>query len=188
MKIAYADPPYIGQAKKHYGCAEIDHAELVARLCANYDAWALSLSSPSLHLILPMCPTDTRIAAWVKPFAIFKPGVNPGYTWEPVLFRGVRKRPRSAPTVRDFISCNITLKRGLVGAKPKVFCEWLFDLLAVDIKEDEFFDLYPGSGAVTLAFEEWRKQKAAEAVDTAHNNARQVRSALPNSEAELLPC
>ena len=169
MRIAYADPPYIGQAKKHYGCAEIDHAELVARLCANYDAWALSLSSPSLHQVLPLCPTDTRVAAWVKPFAIFKPGVNPAYAWEPVLYRGVRKRPRSVPTVRDWCSCNMTLKRGLLGAKPFGFCEWLFNLLAVDIMEDEFFDLYPGSGAVSRAYEEWRKQKNMEAVATSHN-------------------
>ena len=30
MKFAYADPPYIGQAKRHYShdplCAEVDHA------------------------------------------------------------------------------------------------------------------------------------------------------------------
>lgn len=25
MRIAYADPPYIGQAKKHYGSEEVDH-------------------------------------------------------------------------------------------------------------------------------------------------------------------
>lgn len=53
MKFAYADPPYVGQAKKHYSadprCAEVDHAELIARLCADFpDGWALSLSSPSL--------------------------------------------------------------------------------------------------------------------------------------------
>ena len=38
VRFAYADPPYIGQAKKHYAddprCAEVDHAELVARLVA----------------------------------------------------------------------------------------------------------------------------------------------------------
>ena len=34
--VAYADPPYIGQARKHYShdpnCAEVDHAELIDRL------------------------------------------------------------------------------------------------------------------------------------------------------------
>lgn len=28
MIFAYADPPYPGQAKKHYGREEVDHAEL----------------------------------------------------------------------------------------------------------------------------------------------------------------
>lgn len=40
MKFAYADPPYIGQAKRHYShdprCAEIDHTKLIAEL-AQYD-------------------------------------------------------------------------------------------------------------------------------------------------------
>ena len=44
MKAAYADPPYLGQARKHYAsdpqCAEVDHAELIGRLCRDYDAWA----------------------------------------------------------------------------------------------------------------------------------------------------
>ena len=32
MRFAYADPPYIGQAKKHYDCEEVDHWELTRRL------------------------------------------------------------------------------------------------------------------------------------------------------------
>lgn len=163
MKIAYADPPYIGQAKRHYSadsrCAEVDHRELVGRLCAEYDTWALSASSPSLGLILPLCPNGTRVGAWVKPFCVFKPGVNPAYAWEPVLYYGVRKRPRSAPTVRDWCSVNITLKRGLVGAKPDGFCQWLFELLALSM-DDDFFDLYPGSGAVSSAYAAWRERQS----------------------------
>jgi hypothetical protein len=59
VKFAYADPPYIGQAKRHYShdpqCAEVDHAELIARLCQGYpDGWALSLSSPSLKQVLSL--------------------------------------------------------------------------------------------------------------------------------------
>src|SRR3954469_12856448 len=73
MRFAYADPPYVGQAKKHYNhdpnCAEVDHRELVARLVVQYpDGWALSLSSPSLRQILALCPADVRVMAWVKPF------------------------------------------------------------------------------------------------------------------------
>lgn len=146
MRVAYADPPYIGQAKKLYGCAEVDHAELLERL-AGYDAWALSASSTTLRELLPMCPDDVRVAAWVKPFAIFKPNVNPAYTWEPVIFRGARRGDRKRKTVRDHLSCNITLKKGLCGAKPEPFCTWLFELLGLTA-EDTLDDLFPGTGIV----------------------------------------
>ena len=167
MRFAYADPPYMGMAKKHYRhdpqCAEVDHAELIARLLP-YDGWALSCSSPSLRHILPLCPDDVRIGAWVKPFHVFKKGVRPAYAWEPVIFCGGRNKnhpppPKGGPatTPRDFVSANITLKRGLVGAKPEAFCFWLFDLLGMQ-PDDAFDDLFPGSGAVTEAWEKWQNQ------------------------------
>lgn len=154
MRFAYADPPYPGQARKHYKSDEVDHEALVARLCSEFpDGWALSTSSPALKSVLLLCPDDVRIAAWVKPFGIFKPGVNPAYVWEPVIFRGGRKRTRQEPTVRDWVSANITLRKGLVGVKPLAFCQWLFDLLGMR-PGDEFVDLFPGSGAVTAAWNE----------------------------------
>jgi len=155
MIIAYADPPYIGQAKKHYNCEEIDHHKLLLRLQA-YDAWALSCSSTTLQEILtmPECPRNVRIAAWVKPFCIFKPNVNPAYSWEAVIFHGVRKRDRKEKTVKDHCIENITLRKGLIGAKPEKFCYWLFDLLGV-LPEDEFFDLFPGTDIVTKSLETW---------------------------------
>jgi hypothetical protein len=160
MRVAYADPPYIGQAKKHYShdprCAEVDHAELIERL-GGYDAWALSLSSPTLRIILPMCPEDVRVMAWVKPFAAFKPNVNPAYAWEPVIVRGGRKRTRDEATVRDWVSANITLKRGLAGAKPESFCFWLFDVLGMQAG-DEFDDIFPGTGGVSRAWETYQRQ------------------------------
>lgn len=157
MRAAYADPPYPGCAHL-YGCDEIDHAALIKRLCDEYpESWALSTSSPALREVLALCPSDVRVAAWVKPFASFKPGVNPGYAWEPVIFCGGRKRERTEDTVRDYVAASITLERGLVGAKPKGFCFWLFDLLGLRPNaDDEFVDLFPGSGAVTAAWDEWR--------------------------------
>jgi hypothetical protein len=155
VNFAYADPPYYGTAKKLYGkhhdaAADYDtieaHKALVYRLVDEFpDGWALSMTSGNLHDILPLVPRDTRIGAWVKPFAVFKPNVNPGYTWEPVLFRGGRKGDRTRPTVRDFLSCNITLKKGLTGAKPEPFCDWILDLLGYE-PGDELVDIFPGTG------------------------------------------
>jgi len=159
MKVAYADPPYIGQANKYPEKQEVDHKELIDMLCSNYECWALSASSPSLQYILSLCPTDVRVGAWVKPFCIFKPNVNPAYAWEPVIFRGERKkRSRQEPTVRDWVSASITLKKGIVGAKPQEFCGWLFELLGMNI-EDTFDDLYPGTGIVTKCWNIWKEYR-----------------------------
>jgi hypothetical protein len=153
VRIAYADPPYPGCAHL-YGCDEVNHADLIDRLYSEFpDGWALSTSSPALAHVLPLCRDGVRVAAWVKPFASFKPNVNPAYAWEPVLFHGGRKRERYEETVRDWCSVPITLKRGLTGAKPAAFCHWLFALLGAR-PSDEFVDLYPGTGSVT---DEWNR-------------------------------
>lgn len=167
MRFAYADPPYLGCGKKLYGdrherAADWDdpetHRALIDRLCNEFqDGWAMSLHSPSLRTILPMCPEDVRVMAWVKPFAVFKKNVTVAYAWEPVIVRGGRPRPRTMLTVRDWVSECITLKRGCPGAKPEGFCVWLFDVLNMEAA-DEFVDLFPGSGAVSRAWEAWRRQ------------------------------
>lgn len=166
MKFAYADPPYIGQAKRHYShdplCAEVDHAELIARLCREFpDGWALSASAPSLAIIMPMLPAGVRIAVWCKSFCAFKKGVRPCYAWEPIIFCGGRNPSnghKHAPpekngkqtTPKDFIVEPITLKKGLVGAKPEKVCRWILELLNVQIG-DEVVDLFPGTGAMGRA-------------------------------------
>lgn len=154
VRFAYADPPYVGQAKLYPEKREVDHVALIESLGA-YDGWALSASSPSLRFLLPLCPETVRVMAWVKPFASFKPGVTVAYAWEPILVNGGRKRPRTKPTMRDWVSASITLKRGLVGVKPDVVCRWLFEVLGMELT-DQFDDLFPGSGAVTRAYEQWR--------------------------------
>lgn len=162
-RVAYADPPYLGVAAKHYAAhhkhaVDYDdpatHAALIHRLDADFDAWALSLSTPSLRTILPMCPPTVRVMAWVKPFASFKPGVNPAYAWEPVIVKCDAPRSRTEPTVRDWVASNITLEKGLAGAKPVEFSFWLFSVLAL-APDDEFVDVFPGTGAVTAAHRAW---------------------------------
>lgn len=158
MKFGYADPPYLNCGAlyaKHHDEALIwndpeTHRALIVRLQDEFaDGWVMSASSPSLRIILPMCPEDIRVGAWVKPFAVFKPNVNPGYTWEPVLFRGGRKRNRTHDTIRDWHSENITMRKGLPGAKPPGFAKWVVDLLGADVNQgDTITDLFPGTGAM----------------------------------------
>lgn len=156
MKFGYADPPYPGCGhlyRNHPDYAgEVDHAALIDQLVSAYpDGWVLHTSSVALRDVLPLCPPDVRVMAWVKPFASFKPNVNPGYAWEPVIVRGGRPRTRQQPTVRDYCAAVITLKRGLTGAKPEAVCFWLFEVLNAQ-PGDTLDDLYPGSGAVTRAW------------------------------------
>lgn len=166
MKAAYADPPYLGLAKAFYGDMHADaadydrietHASLIDCLSNEFDAWAYSLHSPALRHILPLCPDDCRVMAWVKPFASFKPGNRVAYAWEPVIVRGAAKGTKSDLTIRDWVAANITLKRGFPGAKPERFCVWLFEMLGLT-PADEFHDLFPGSGAVTRAWNNYRMQ------------------------------
>jgi hypothetical protein len=127
------------------------HRALVERLQDEFpDGWALSASSPSLRTILPLCPEHARVMAWVKPFAAFKPNVGVAYAWEPVVFCGGRKRSRKQPTVRDWHSENITMRRGFPGAKPAGFCIWICNVLNVQ-EDDTIVDLFPGSWAFTEA-------------------------------------
>jgi hypothetical protein len=161
--FAYADPPYLGcgalYAKHHPDALKWDdittHQSLISRLERDYkDGWAMSVSSPSLREILPLCPHDVRVAAWVKPFAVFKPNVPVAYAWEPVIFWGGRRRGRDQPTVRDWVAESITLKRGLTGAKPRAVCRWIFDMLGAE-SGDLMDDLFPGTGAVKAAWEDY---------------------------------
>jgi hypothetical protein len=59
LRLACADPPYLGKARLYrdhpdYG-GEVDHAALIERLAA-YDGWALSTSAEALPAVLALCP------------------------------------------------------------------------------------------------------------------------------------
>lgn len=167
MRFAYADPPYLGcghlYANHHPEAYLWDdpetHRRLIERLSDEWpDGWALSGNSTTLQTILPMCPRDVRIGAWRKSFAVFKPNVPVAYTWEPVIFRGGRRRGRDVPTVPDSIEHPITLQRGLTGAKPRKVCLWIFNLLGAE-RGDTLDDLFPGTGAVTAAWQDFTRTR-----------------------------
>ena len=162
LKFAYADPPYLGCGKlypEHPDSRDWDdpqtHFRLIDRLFAEYpDGWVLSCHEPSLHVLRNYAGRDCRTGIWVKPFAVFKPNVNPAYAWEPVIWRGGRKYTRDEATVRDWVAADVTLRRGLTGAKPRAFCRWVFAMLNAQ-PGDTLDDLFPGSGAVAAAWAEW---------------------------------
>jgi hypothetical protein len=167
LRFAYADPPYYGLAAKFYGhlhpdAADYDkletHAALIERLNTEYDGWAMSLHERSLRDILPLCPPDARVMAWVKGFASFKPGIKQAqFAWEPIIVRGGRPFTENH-CVRDWIQESMTLKRGFRGAKPERVIRWLLDVLNAE-KHDTIDDLFPGSGAVSVAIENWRNER-----------------------------
>lgn len=169
MKLGYADPPYPGLAhlyKDHPDYAgEVDHAALVAQLEADFDGWVLHTNSPAIPIIAPLVAQleGVRWGAWVKSFAAFKKGVRPAYAWEPIIFKPMRRMAedyRGVFVQRDWIEAPMTMRRGFTGAKPADVCHWAFEVVGADPK-DEFFDLFPGSGAVSLAWQSWRPQLEA---------------------------
>ena len=114
-----------------------------------FDGWALSAGNnlASWRVIMPLLPDGVRVCAWVKPFASFKPNVTLAYAWEPIFIKPSRAIPRTEPTCRDWVAENITLKKGLAGAKPPAVCRWLFRAMGAD-KSDTFLDMYPGTEIV----------------------------------------
>ena len=167
MRFAYADPPYIGQARRMYGpdAREVNHELLVAHLM-EFDGWALSATSNSLRYLLPLCPEKARVGAWVKKTAVYKKGVNPTYAWEPVIYYGGRRgKDRAKPNsfVLDWVHALVASfhnnpGRVVPGAKPQGFCFWLFELLGMQ-PDDELTDIFPGSGSVGNEWDAWRRQQ-----------------------------
>ena len=181
-RLAYADPPYPGTARKYYQHeatygGEVDHAELVS-LLQPYDGWALSTSARALREILPLCPEGVRVAAWVKPNGASARTRGPHNLWEPVIYQPARLR---RPGKRDWVSLKPARGGGtLPGRKPLGFCMWLFELLGASLVDD-LDDIYPGSGIVGRAWGQYRNvaprarrqgQLSLAAADDSHQQQR----------------
>ncbi len=181
MRFAYADPPYVGNARKHYGKhpdfgGEVDHAELIARLEADYDGWALSCSVKSLPVVLKLCADDVVVLAWYKPIA--PPlGDHFRYTWEPVIMRPVRRYgpgwvPLACIASPDMYTWRPVPDEHVIGAKPEQFCHWLFACAGLT-REDEVVDLFPGSGAVGRAWSTYQPGPTVSDGYQGHQEGRQ---------------
>jgi len=157
MRLAYADPPYPGRAHLYADhpdyAGEVDHVALIETLC-KYDGWALSTSAAALRDLLPVCPDDIRVLAWVKH------SVN--VSWEPVIVKSARPIDTQGP--RDWIHVEPEAFQWrpkpdsyVIGQKPVPFCEWMFLWLGAE-QGDTLDDLFPGSGAVGKAWDRWIAQ------------------------------
>lgn len=159
LRMAYADPPYPGLARRLYGKPEVDHGELIGRLVADYDGWALSTSAAALRDLLPLCPPPVRVCAWVKPIGAAPATWGIHNTWEPLIVSPGRCL---RPGKRDWLSAQPARHGGdLPGRKPLAFCAWLFQMLGL-LPGDTLDDLFPGTGIVGRA---WREVSAAAAGD-----------------------
>lgn len=156
-RIAYADPPYPGQAKSRYNGTDVNHRLLVAHL-QEFDAWALSTSAAALLDIWSLAP-DARCAAWLKTWAP-NGWSRVRWSWEPVLFVTDHKGllPGESSKIWDGLVCapmcavgswsEVEGKGG--GSKPPDFVEWVLGLLDYQ-PGDEVADIFPGSGAFARA-------------------------------------
>ena len=178
MKIAIADPPYLGRAVRWYGvggCGDgygkgqadqhpeaylwdqpQTHQQLVKDLDEQYDAWAIAMSVHSLSTYLQVVETDSRngirVGVWHKPSAS-PSGSRIANHWEPVLFRipADRRAWGKGESVKDVFSAP-PLRSNFVGAKPPSWTEWVLDVLGY-MPGDEVTDIFAGSGAVTKALQ-----------------------------------
>lgn len=146
MRLAYADPPYPGKAELYADhpdyAGEVDHAALIETL-VEYDGWALSTGSWALQEILELCPAGVRILIWTKH--------SIGRSWEPVICSPARPPARY---LRDWIRVEPEYFQWrpkpdsyVIGQKPEPFSRWVFEWLGAE-PDDDFYDLFPGSGAV----------------------------------------
>jgi hypothetical protein len=165
MKIGYADPPYPGCSKAHYGkhkdfAGEVDSIALMARLEADFDGWVLHTHVPALRSLAPLMPKKARIYAWCKTFGALG-FMKPPFLWEPVIVRPARKPDFKGRALRhrDWLVCDTPQNRALRGTKPEAVVHWLLDCLGAEYGDD-FSDLFPGTGAVTRGWNAWRTRNA----------------------------
>jgi hypothetical protein len=195
LRLAYADPPYPGLSRKYYGDhpdyrGEVDHPALVKRLSSTYDGWALSTSAKALRDVLPLCPPEARVCAWVKPGGAPPATYGLHNVWEPVIVFQAR---RLQPGKRDALYMHPARLGGsdLIGRKPIQFCAWLFEALGA-AAGDTFDDLFPGSGIVGAAWREFvvaagsRDASAAAAGDGSSRSRGDASSLEGRHVAEVL--
>ena len=166
--FAYADPPYPGRAIRYYGSeatfgGEVNHAALICSMVERYDGWALSTSADALRDVLPLCPANVRVCAWVKPIGVSGKTYGVHNCWEPLIVAPGRQL---RPGKRDWIAAQPARGGGtLMGRKPIAFAAFLFDVLGMS-PGDELDDLFPGTGIIGRSWRYFSEKRSAEASST----------------------
>ena len=175
MRLAIADPPYLGRADTWYGnnhnlgtgCYPADkhpkahiwdnpqtHIDLARNLNDNYDGFAIACTPHSLSTYLSVLETGSstgiRVMAWIKPNAM--PGGNRlTLSWESVIIKMIadRKGRNKGKHMRDYHIAPAP-RKNFTGSKPESWTHWLLDAIGYQ-KGDEVIDLFKGSGSVDTA-------------------------------------
>lgn len=181
MRLAIADPPYLGRAALWYGgkgrskqgttgraagrgdlapefhpsAAEWDdqarHLGLLAQLDAGYAGWAMAASAKTLPLFASGIPVRARIAIWRVTNAI-PDGARVATVWEPVIIRVPEgRRAYGTGHAVPDVLSAPHPMKGFVGTKPDAWTHWVLDMLGYQPNKDEVVDLFPGSGSVSRA-------------------------------------
>lgn len=78
------------------------------------------------------------------------------YSWEPVILSPVRVPLHSTPTAIAVSPPQFTFRTTpeshVIGEKPEDFAHWVFASAGL-LKTDDLVDLFPGSGAISRAWE-----------------------------------
>ena len=156
-RLAYADPPFPGLARRYYGdqpsfAGEVDHRRLLEQL-ATYDGWALSTSRKALRDVLPLTPKAAVPCPWIKTHH-HPPARGPANVHEYIVVVPARRRK---PGVPDALYAGAARGGGnLVGRKPIRYVMWVFALLGASPR-DTLDDLFPGTGIVGRCWSEFRR-------------------------------
>jgi hypothetical protein len=183
MKLAIADPPYLGRAHRWYGVGgrakgrgkgradehpeaylwdkPETHIDLALTLLADFDGFAIACTSHSLSTYLSVIETESengiRILSWIKP-ASLPSGSRITQSWEPVIVKVPKERKGrgKGKQMIDYLICTAP-RKGFAGSKPTQWTWWVMD--AMGYKEgDEIVDLFNGSGAVNQAIQTYGRQ------------------------------
>lgn len=184
MKLAIADPPYLGKAELLYGATPIPdnpsgtvdqirkadvhndayiwddpstHKQMVADLVDRFDGFAIAMLPDNLYEYLQWVPRDTRVAVW-HDNNVMPTGSHPRRRWEAVLVsrpKGRRRVNDVAVPVGDVLSVPHG-KGHFAGRKPRQWTEWVLAMMGYCPTHDTVEDLFAGSGAVSATLAQGR--------------------------------